>query len=152
MQLFWNNFAFIPEIVLLIFAHIAITYPYFVRAMAAAIERIGMDLEEASRILGARPFTVFRTIILPCTKYSLFAGALLVFTRSVDETGATLAVISKVSTLKTAPVLLVGWVNPGGTPTATASEIGLGIGFLVILSFVVLLVLRLTVRGKERRY
>jgi len=149
MKLFWSNFAFIPEIVLLIFAHISITYPYFVRAMASAIERISIDLEEASRILGARPFTLFRTIILPLTKYSLFAGALLVFTRSVDETGATKAVVS---TLKTAPVLLVSWVNPGGTPTATAFEIGLGIGFLIILSFAVLLVMRLTVRGKERRY
>lgn len=147
MSFFWSNFAFMPEIVLLIFAHISITYPYFVRAMVSAIERIGMDLEEASRILGARPFTLFRTIILPLTKYSLFAGALLVFTRSVDETGATLAVVS---TLKTAPVLLVEWVK--GTTKVTPSDISLGIGFLVILSFAVLLVMRLTVRGKERRY
>jgi len=147
MKFFWNYFAFMPEIVLLIFAHISITYPYFVRAMASAIERISMDLEEASRILGARPFTLFRTIILPCTKYSLFAGALLVFTRSVDETGATSAVVS---TLKTAPVLLVDWVK--GTVKVTQSDVSLGIGFLVILSFAVLLVLRLVVRGKERRY
>jgi len=149
MSFFWSNFAFIPEIALLIFAHIAITYPYFVRAMASAIERISMDLEEASRILGAKPFTLFRTIILPLTKYSLFAGALIVFTRSVDETGATLAVISPGSTLKTAPVLLVDWVK--GTVKATASDLGLGIGFLVILSFAVLLILRLVMRGKGRR-
>jgi len=151
MRFFWSNFAFIPEIALLIFAHISITYPYFVRAMASAIERISMDLEEASKILGARPFTLFRTIILPLTKYSLFAGALLVFTRSVDETGATLAVISPTSPLKTAPVLLVDWVRKTITPPPTASEIGLGIGFLLILSFAVLLVLRLVVRGRGRR-
>jgi len=150
MSFFWSNFAFIPEVALLIFAHIAITYPYFVRAMASAIERVSMDLEEASRILGAKPFTLFRTIILPLTKYSLFAGALIVFTRSVDETGATLAVVS---TLKTAPLLLVDWVKPPlGAVKATASDIGLGIGFLLILSFVVLLVLRLAVRGRGRRY
>jgi hypothetical protein len=34
----------------------------------------------------------------------------------------------------------------------TPYEVGLGIGFLVILSFIVLLVLRLLVRGKERRF
>jgi ABC-type spermidine/putrescine transport system permease subunit II len=146
MGFFWSNFAFVPEIALLVFAHIAITYPYLVRAMASAIERISMDFEEASRILGAKPFTLFRTIILPLTKYSLFAGALIVFTRSVDETGATSAVVT---TLKTAPVLLVQWVT--GTVKATPSDIGLGIGFLVILSFAVLLVLRLAVRGRERR-
>jgi ABC-type spermidine/putrescine transport system permease subunit II len=149
MAFFWSNFTFIPEIALLVFAHISITYPYFVRAMASAIERIGMDLEEASKILGARPFTLFRTIILPLTKYSLFAGALLVFTRSVDETGATLAVLSPTSPLKTAPVLLVDWVRR--TIPVTPSDIGLGIGFLVILSFAVLLVLRLVVRGRGRR-
>jgi len=116
--------------------------------MASAIERISMDLEEASRILGARPFTLFRTIILPLTKYSLFAGAIIVFTRSVDETGATAAVVS---TLSTAPVLLVQWVRGTVTPLPTTSDIGLGIGFLIILSFAVLLLLRLLVRGRERR-
>jgi thiamine transport system permease protein len=149
MKFFWSNFAFIPEIVLLIFAHLSITYPYFVRAMASAVERTRIDLEEASRILGAKPFAVFRTIILPLTKYSLFAGALLVFTRSVDETGATSAVAS---TLKTAPVLLVAWVKGPMTPMPTPYEVALGIGFLVILSFIVLLVLRLLVRGKERKF
>jgi thiamine transport system permease protein len=152
MAFFWSNFAFVPEIALLVFAHISITYPYFVRAMASAIERISMDLEEASKILGARPFTLFRTIILPLTKYSLFAGALLVFTRSVDETGATLAVLSPTSPLKTAPVLLVSWVKKTITPTPSPSDIGLGIGFLVILSFAVLLILRLVVRGRGRRF
>jgi thiamine transport system permease protein len=71
MKFFWSNFAFMPEIVLLIFAHLSITYPYFVRAMASAVERIHIDLEEASKILGAKHFTLFRTIILPLTKYSL---------------------------------------------------------------------------------
>jgi len=144
MRIFWGNFPFIPEIGLLIFAHLSITYPYFVRAMAAAIERIDIDLENASRILGARPFTVFRTIILPMTKYSLFAGAVMMLARSIDETGATLAV----TTLKTAPVLLVDWVK--GNVLATPLEIGLGCAFLIIFSFIVLLVLRLIVRGKGR--
>ncbi len=144
MSIFWRNFAFIPEIGLLIFAHLSITYPYFVRAMAAAIERIDMDLENAARILGAKPFTVFKTIILPLTKYSLFAGAIMMFARSVDETGATLAV----TTLKTAPVLLVDWVKHN--VPATPLEIGLGCAFLIMFSFVVLLVLRFIVRGRGR--
>ena len=151
MAFFWSNFTVVPQLAVLVFAHISITYPYFVRAMSSAIERIGMDLEEASKILGARPFTLFRTIIIPLTKYSLFAGALLVFTRSVDETGATSAVLGPKSPLTTAPVLLVSWVKKLVTPTPTTSDIALGIGFLVILSFAVLLVLRLVVRGRGRR-
>ncbi|MEM2937030.1 MAG: ABC transporter permease subunit [Candidatus Bathyarchaeia archaeon] len=145
LRFFWKEtLAFIPDVWLLIFAHLAITYPYFVRAVAAAVERISIELEEASRTLGAKPLCVFRTIILPLTKYSMFSGAVMVFTRSVSETGATLAV----TTLKTAPVVLVDWVK-GKTPI-TPLEIGLGCGFLILFSFIILLALRLTMKGKGR--
>ncbi len=152
LRLFWTeNFVGIPETVLLVFAHLAITYPYFVRAMSAAVERISIDFEDAARILGAKPFTVFRTVILPLTKYSLFSGAIIMFTRSVSETGAT----SAVTTLKTAPILLVNWVEiflglKQSPITITSLDIGLGCGFLIAFSFVVLLVLRLLVRGRRR--
>lgn len=143
LRFFWKEtLAYVPDILLLIFAHMAITYPYFVRSMSAAIERIAVELEEASRTLGAKPFGVFRTIIFPLTKYSLFSGAIIVFTRSVSETGATLAVTD----LKTAPVVLVNWVKGAVSPI----EIGLGCGFLIVISFIVLLTLRLIVRGKGR--
>jgi ABC-type spermidine/putrescine transport system permease subunit II len=133
---------------LLIFAHLAITYPYFVRSVAAAIERISFDLEEASRTLGAKPLVVFRTIVLPLIKYSIFSGAIMVFTRSVSETGATLAVAT---TLKTVPVVLVNWVNPQLPKLpATPLETGLGCGFLILFSFIILLVFRVVVRGKGR--
>ena len=59
-------------------------------------------MEEAAKTLGAKPFTVFRTIVLPLTKYSILSGAIIVFTRSVSETGATLAVTTH---LQTAPVI-----------------------------------------------
>ncbi|MGC9346105.1 MAG: ABC transporter permease, partial [Candidatus Bathyarchaeales archaeon] len=141
LAIFWKeNFAFIPEIWLLIFAHLAITYPYFVRSMSAAVERINIELEEAARTLGAKPFRVFRTIIFPLTKYSMLSGAVMVFTRSVSETGATMVV----SNLITAPVLLVNWVK-SGVPAVT---LGLGCGFLILFSFIILLVLRLVVRGR----
>ena len=142
LAIFWKeSFAFVPEIWLLIFAHLSITYPYFVRSMSAAVQRISMELEEAGRTLGAKPLGVFRTIIFPLTKYSMFSGAIMMFTRSVSETGATLVV----SDLVTAPVLLVNWVN-NGVPTAT---LGLGCGFLILFSFIILLILRLVVRGRR---
>lgn len=145
LRFFWKEtVAFIPEILLLIFAHLAITYPYFVRSMAAAVERISLELEEASRTLGAKPLCVFRTIVFPLTKYSMFSGAIMVFTRSVSETGATLAVTK----LKTAPVVLVDWVK--GKVAVSPLEIGLGCGFLILISFIILLALRLVIRGKGR--
>jgi len=113
--------------------------------MVGAVERVTMDLEEASRTLGGRPFTVFRTIIIPLTKYSLFAGTIMMFARSVDETGATLAVVTQ---LKTVPVLLVDWVKKGAEVGATQFDIALGAGMLVLFSFVILLILRYVVRGR----
>ena len=141
LSIFWKNFGFLPEMGPLIFAHMAITYPYFVRSMSAAIERINVNLEEAARTLGAKPFAVFRTIVFPLTKYSMLSGAIMVFTRSVSETGATMVV----SNLVTAPVLLVNWVK-SGVPTTI---LGLGCGFLILFSFIILLILRLIVRGRE---
>jgi len=146
LKIFWKeSFPFIPEMWLLIFAHLAITYPYFVRSMAAAVERISLDMEEASRTLGAKPLGVFRTIVLPLTKYSILSGAIMVFTRSVSETGASVAVAS---TLQTAPVVIVNWVKQ--KVPATSLEIGLGCGFLILLSFMILLALRFIVREKGK--
>jgi len=148
LGIFWKTFTSLPELVLLIFAHLAITYPYFVRSMSAAVERISLEMEEASRTLGAKPLGVFRTIILPLTKYSIFSGAVLVFTRSVSETGATMAVAS---TLKTVPLVLVNWIRPPpNTPAASPLQIGLGSGYLILLSFIILLASRLIVKGKGR--
>jgi len=146
LGMFWKTSFALPDLILLIFAHLAITYPYFVRSMAAALERINPDIEEAARTLGAKPFGVFRTIIFPLTKYSLLSGAIMVFTRSVSETGATLAVTS---TLQTAPVLLVNWIKK--VVPASGLDIALASGFLVFFSFVILLALRLVI-GREEKY
>ena len=143
LKFFWQSFAFVPEFLLLVFAHLVITYPYFVRSMSAAFERISLDMEEAARTLGAKPFGVFRTIMLPLTKYSILSGAIMVFTRSVSETGATLAVVTN---LQTAPVVIVNWVK---APLSSA-EIGLGCGILIVFSFIILLLLRFVTRGKGR--
>jgi thiamine transport system permease protein len=148
LKFFWQSFTFMPEFLLLIFAHLAITYPYFVRSMSAAFERVSLDMEEAARTLGAKPFSVFTTIMLPLAKYSILSGAIMVFTRSVSETGATVAVLNVGSNLQTAPVVIVNWVK--GVVPATSLEIGLGCGFLILFSFIILLLLRLVTRGKGR--
>jgi ABC-type spermidine/putrescine transport system permease subunit II len=141
---FWRTISFLPEFWILVFAHTTITYTYFVQAMSAAIESVPEEMEETARTLGSRPLGVFRRIIVPLTKYSIFSGAILMFTRSVDETGATTAVSQ---TLQTAPVLLVSWIKK--TVPATTSDISLGISFLVLTSFVALLVLRLVVYRRK---
>ncbi len=140
LSLFWSSFGFLPEFWIMVLSHATITYTYFVKAMAAAVEGVPEEMEETARTLGSRPLNVFRRIVLPLTKYSLFSGAILTFTRSVDETGAASAVSRQ---LKTAPVLLVSWVK--GAVPASSSDIALGITFLVLTSFASLLALRFIV-------
>jgi len=147
LRFFWENVGFIPEFWMLVLSHATITYTYFVRSMAAAIEGIPIEMEEVASTLGARPLTIFRRITLPLTKYSIFSGAVLVFTRSVGETGAAKAVSRE---LKTAPVLIVEWVKGSGAAgMISPSTRALGIGFLILASFLTLLILRLVIR--ERR-
>ncbi len=141
LSFFWRSLGSIPEFWALVFSHTTITYTYFIMSMSAAIESIPTEMEEVASTLGAKPFTIFRKITLPLTKYSVFSATILVFTRSVGETGAAMAVSQ---TLKTAPVLLVDWVKGGVVPQLT---LALGIGFLILTSFLTLLLLRIAVRG-----
>jgi len=143
---FWEGLGLIPEFWVLVLSHITITYTYFVMSMTAAIEGILPEIEEVASTLGAQPFTIFRRIILPLTKYSIFSGAVLVFTRSVGETGAAKAVSRSI---KTAPVLLVEWIKGTEPLPISPSTRALGIGFLILASFITLLILRVTVRGKK---
>jgi thiamine transport system permease protein len=147
LPLFWSAVGVTPggDFGLIIFAHLCITYPYFVRSAIAAMENINPELEVAARTLGGRPLTSFRKITLPLMKYSMLAGSIMVFTRSVAETGATTALTTS---LKTVPVLIVSWVK--GTLPATTSDIGLGCGILILLSVILLLVLAKLVKTKKR--
>ena len=142
LKFFWGGLG-ISDFWVLILSHMTITYTYFVLSMAAAIESVTPEMEEVASTLGAKPFTIFRRITLPLTKYSVFSGAVLVFTRCIGETGAAKAASS---TLKTISVLLVDWIVNGH---ASPSESALGIGFLILASFAVLLFLRVVVRGKR---
>ena len=139
--IFWGGVTGVSEFWLLVLAHASITYTYFVRSMIAAVESIPVEVEDVARTLGAKPLMIFRRLTIPLSKYALVAGAIMAFTRSVDETGATLAVAKK---LTTAPVLMVNWVK--GTVPASSHAIGLGLGILVLTSFASLLVLTIATR------
>ncbi|MEM2914324.1 MAG: ABC transporter permease subunit, partial [Candidatus Bathyarchaeia archaeon] len=145
LRFFWGSSGFLPEFWILALSHTTITYTYFVKSMAAAIESISPEMEEVASTLGAKPFTIFRRLTLPLTKYSVFSGAVLVFTRAVGETGAAKAVV-RTKELYTSPILLVDWIVGG---KATLSQSALGIGFLIFTSFLSLLILRFIVRGKR---
>ena len=67
---------------------------------SAAFASVDVSLEEASRNLGASPWTCFRTVTLPLATPGLIASAIFVFLESLDEfTGTYFVGVPDVTTL-----------------------------------------------------
>jgi iron(III) transport system permease protein len=63
------------------------TTPYVMLPVAARLTALPPSLEESARLLGRRPFAVFRTVVLPQLTGAIGAGALLVFLYAVSDFG-----------------------------------------------------------------
>jgi molybdate transport system permease protein len=66
-----------------------VSLPLLLRSVKTAVEAVDTRLERAARLLGAGPWRVFFSITLPLSLRGIIAGAILAFTRSVGEFGAT---------------------------------------------------------------
>jgi iron(III) transport system permease protein len=67
------------------------TYPYVYLPVAARLSSLPPSLEESARLLGRRPWAVFRSVVLPQASGAVWAGALLVFLYAVSDFGAVAA-------------------------------------------------------------
>lgn len=123
-----------PGYFLIVIVHVVFTFPYMTRVLVASLEGIDPGYEEAARTLGATSFTTFRKVTLPLLKNALLAGSIMVFTRSLGETGATFVVMGLVRTI---PVTIVDWVESIDLPSAAFASF-----ILIALSFVLILLLR----------
>jgi iron(III) transport system permease protein len=63
------------------------TTPYVLLPVAARLVALPPSLEESARLLGRRPWAVFRTVVLPQIGGAIGAGALLVFLYAVSDFG-----------------------------------------------------------------
>lgn len=63
------------------------TTPYVLLPVAARLVALPPSLEESARLLGRRPATVFRTVVLPQIAGAIGAGTLLVFLYVVSDFG-----------------------------------------------------------------
>ncbi|MDO8795219.1 MAG: iron ABC transporter permease, partial [Vicinamibacterales bacterium] len=64
------------------------TYPYAFLTVRAAVQRLDVSLEEASRSLGHGGRATFRKVVLPQLRLSIGAGALLVALYTLHDFGA----------------------------------------------------------------
>jgi sulfate/thiosulfate transport system permease protein len=112
-----------------------ITLPFVVRAVQPVLMSLEREVEEAAEALGARPWTVFRRVVLPALRPAILAGVALSFGRAVGEFGS-IVLISGNLPYKTevGSVLVYAQIESGNTTGAAAVSV-----LLLAISFVVLL-------------
>ncbi|MDD4222473.1 MAG: ABC transporter permease subunit, partial [Candidatus Methanomethylophilus sp.] len=130
-------------VVLVILGHISFTYPLVVRNITGAVEEVDPAYEETALTLGSKPLETFNKVLFPVIKPSVIAGAILAFTRSLGETGATRAISSSVNTV---PIYIVNLVDAGSNPAAAMCSI-----VLIAICFVLMFAVRAVMhRGSDR--
>ncbi|UCE12262.1 MAG: ABC transporter permease subunit, partial [Candidatus Heimdallarchaeota archaeon] len=133
--LFWSTQAFISnELFFVIMAHMSMTFPFIVRNTIGGLSDLSIDTEDTARTLGARPFAVFSLISFPVIKFSIIAGIIMSFTRSIGETGATTAVSA---TVNTAPALIKRMIE-----TDNFFEASIAIIALIVVTSIIIFTLR----------
>ncbi len=141
--LFWKplvDAGALPVLVVIVLAHVGFTIPFVVRNSVGALEQMDPGLDETSRTLGAKPLQAFRRITFPVMKPAILAGSIMAFTRSLGETGATIAVSPQAIT---APVFIVDLLNVKGNFYLAA----LTIAALTVVSAIAMLGMRYFTRG-----
>ncbi len=138
ISLFWAGR--LDGMPVLVLAHLAMIFPYFVSPVAEALSEMDESLPQVARSLGASPLYALRTVVLPLVKHTVLAGMVVAFVRSVSETGGTLAVSTDITTI---PVLIVN-LSKGGQYGQAASAAAL----LLAVSLIIVLILRTSQRKK----
>jgi putative spermidine/putrescine transport system permease protein len=114
---------------------IAVVTPYMILTLAAVIEGIPRNIEEAAANLGARPLTGFRRVVLPLALPGVVAGCVLVFILCMN-TYATAVLLGGPTFKMMAPAVYDQFVRGANWPFGAA------------LAFILLVVtLGLTVAG-----
>lgn len=116
-----------------------LTFPYVHLPVAARLQQLSPSQEEAARLLGRRPRTVFTTVVLPQVRPAVLAGTLLVFLYTVSEFGA-------VQLLRYDTLTRAVYATRNADPT-TSFALSLELG---ALAFTVIALERMIVSGSTR--
>jgi spermidine/putrescine transport system permease protein len=127
----------------ILLAHAAFGTAFVVAVVRARLTGTDASLEEASRDLGANGLTTFLQVTLPSIGSAVVAGALLVFTLSLDE--FVIAYFTAGPTTHTLPITVYSMVRVGVTP-----EINALATVLVAVSVIVVVVAARAVRRTEK--
>ena len=115
-----------------VIAHVAFSISYVAIVVRARLAGFDRALEEAAMDLGAGPIETFFRVTLPLIMPGIVAGALLVFTISIDDYVVTSFVAGVGAT--TLPLQIYSMVKVGVTPQVNA------VSTLLLLATVIMIV------------
>jgi molybdate transport system permease protein len=122
-----------------VIAQIFVAAPFYIRTARTGFGRIEPGLEEAAADLGASPSRVFWRVVLPMTRSSLAAGAVLAWARALGEFGATIMFAgNREGVTQTMPLAIYERFQAGDLPTALLLSV-----VLLATSAVLLIIVRL---------
>ncbi len=113
-------------------AHVVFGMAFVAAVVTARLNQTDPSLEEASRDLGASAIATFFRITLPSIAPAIIAGALLVFTLSLDE--FVIAFFTDGPSTPTLPIVIYSMVRFGVTPDINALA-----ALLMLVSFTVVI-------------
>jgi sulfate transport system permease protein len=131
----------------IIVALIFIGLPFVVRTVQPVLEDLDKEVEEAATSLGANRWQIFRKLILPAVRPSLFTGISLAFARALGEYGSVIFISGNMP-MKTeiVPLIIVSKLEQYDYAGATAVAC-----IMLVLSFALLLAINLMQRWSGSR-
>ncbi len=111
-----------------------VTLPFVVRAVQPVLLELDREMEEAAASLGARPFTIFRRIVLPNLLPAMLSGAALSFGKAVGEFGSIVLISGNIPfDTEVASVWIFKAIESDDPEAAAAvSVVLLGLSFVVL--------------------
>jgi len=124
-----------------IMAQMFVSAPFYIRAAKSGFAGVDLRLEHISATLGESDFGTFWRITLPMARNALLAGAIMTWSRSLGEFGATILFAGNLSgRTQTMPLAIY---------TALQTDINVALALAAILlgiSFLLLVLLRIVTR------
>ena len=120
-----------------VIASAVMAFPLLVQPVRVAFRMIDERLELAATTLGATPWNAFITVALPLALPGVLAGAVLCFSRSLGEFGATMAFVGNIpGETRTLPLAIYTFMHvPDGDAAAmrlAAISIALAVAALAV--------------------
>jgi sulfate/thiosulfate transport system permease protein len=123
-----------------VLALLFVTLPFVVRAVQPVLLELDKDMEEAAASLGAKPFTVFRRIVLPNLRPAIFTGSALAFARAIGEYGSLVLLTGSIAfKTEAASVFVFNQVqsdNPVGAAAVSVVLLAISLLMLLLIGFV----------------